>query len=63
MDLNKLLVFDPYSNPASVAQWNLWIRSFERYIVTANIKDNTRKQALFFKLAGEKLVQTFKIVI
>lgn len=48
MDLNKLLVLDPYSNPASFAQrWNMWIRNFERSVVPANNKTAQNSETTF----------------
>lgn len=40
-------------------QWNVWIRNVERYVIAANIKVETRKQALFLNIAGENVVQIF----
>lgn len=36
----------------------MWIKNF-KCVVTTNIKDDTRKKALFLNLAGDNLVQIF----
>ena len=59
INLTPLQVFDPISDPSSIAKG--WKR-FETYLIALNITDDKQKRALLFYQAGELTQDIFNTI-